>query len=369
MPGEPVEVERPMRTDFGAPPWIPPLPLPPCELPAISEVVVVGAGITGLAAALTMAEAGQDVTVVERRFGSGATSRSGGIVLGDTLVGPRAGFEECDLALRNWIAQSGAECNLFWKGCVELARDESLSSDPIDWNEHGPVRLAGRISGGVLDPAKLQTELARIARRAGTTIVDGVVVLRLEPSFPSSQGVVVVTERGSIRAEHVIMAVDVMGWRPPFDPWTERVITVALTTGPLTDDVLAAIGLSPHQAFYTRDRPLLWGRVMPNRSLLVGRETLPWPRADSETRDDRLEEAGRNLVSRVRGLHPALRDVAVDHVWGGPIARTAAGVPAAIQDPRIPHVHWVGGYGGHGLAQAFRMGRLVSTSSEAARPD
>ena len=194
-------------------------------------------------------------------------------------------------------------------------------------------------------------------------MVDGVVVLRLEPSFPSSQEVVVVTERGSIRAEHVIMAVDVMAWRPPFDPWTERVITVALTTGPLTDDVLAAIGLGPHQAFYTRDLPLLWGRVMPNRSLLVGRETLSWPTTDSETSRDRLEEAGRNLALRVRGLHPALCDVAVDHVWGGPIARTAAGVPAVIQDPRIPQVLWVGGYGGHGLAQAFRMGRLVGTIS------
>jgi len=369
MRNERVEIEPPARIDFGAPPWAPPGPLPPSALPATAEVVIVGAGITGLAAALAAASAGRQVVVVERRFGSGATSRSGGIVLGHTLVGPSPAFDECELALRDWIEQSDARCDLFWNGCLELARDQSLSPDPIDWNDTGRVHLAERLSGGVLDPSKLQTELARMARRAGTTIVDGVAVLRLELSPPSSQEVIVVTERGSVRAEQVIMAVDAAAWRPPSDPWTERVITVALTTGPLTDDALAAIGLCRHQAFYTRDLPLLWGRVMPDQSLLVGRETLPWPTLDSETHArDQLDEAGSHLASRVRGLHPALRDIAVRHVWGGPIARTAAGVPAVVQDPCIPRVRWVGGYGGHGLAQAFRLGRLVSTSSMAVRP-
>ena len=226
----------------------------------------------------------------------------------------------------------------------------------------------------MLDPAKLQIELARMARRAGATIVDGVSVLRLEPSgqFPqTSQAVVVVTDRGSLRGDHVIMAVDAMSWRPSFDPWAERVITVALTTGPLTDDALATIGLGPHLSFYTRDLPLLWGRVMPDQSLLVGRETLPWASIESASGiRDRLEAAGERLTSRVRRLHPALRDVTVRRVWGGPVARDAAGVPAIARDPRIGNVLWVGGYGGHGLAQAFRMGRLaVSTSQAALRPD
>jgi glycine/D-amino acid oxidase-like deaminating enzyme len=367
-----VQIERPMTIDFGQPPWTPPGPISSSRLPSSSEVVVVGGGVTGLAAALTAAEAGRHVTLVERRFGSGATSRSGGIVLGDTLVGPRAGFDDCDLSLRHWIAQSGVECDLFWNGCLELARDPSLSDHPVDWNENGRVRLVGRVSGGVLDPSKLQTELARLARRAGATLVDGVAVQGLEPASPSSrssQGVVVVTERGSLRADHVIMAVDTMAWRPLLDPWAERVITVALTTEPLADDVIGVLGLGRHQAFYTRDFPLLWGRVMPDQSLLVGRETLPWPTQSSAISiRERLDEAGGRLALRVRGLHPELREVAVHHLWGGPIARTASGVPAVVQDPRIPQVLWVGGYGGHGLAQAFRLGQVVSTSLGVAHP-
>ena len=370
------DIDHILCTDFGAPPWTPPGRLPARELPEHSEVVIVGAGVTGLSAAMTAAQAGRQVTVVERGFGSGATSRSGGVLLGDTLVGPVSGFDDCDLVLRDWIVQSGAECELFWNGCLELARDGTLPGAPIDWEENGRVRLAKRVGGGVLDPAKLQAELARMARRAGAAIVEGVSVLRLEPSGQSSggsrasQGVVVVTDRGSLRGDCVIMAVDAMSWRPSFDPWAERVITVALTTGPLSDGTLAAIGLGPHLSFYTRDLPLLWGRVMPDQSLLVGRETLPWAAVHSGEVRDGIGAAGERLASRVRRLHPALRDLAVRHVWGGPIARAAAGVPAIAPDPRIRSVLWVGGYGGHGLAQAFRMGRLaVSTSQAALRPD
>src|SRR6266404_4222416 len=138
------DIDHILCTDFGTPPWTPPGPLPRRELPEQSEVVIVGAGVTGLSAAITAAQAGRQVTVVERRFGGGATSRSGGIVLGDTLAGPVSGFDDCDLVLRDWIMQSSAECELVWNGCFELARDGSLPAAPIDWEENGRVRLAKR---------------------------------------------------------------------------------------------------------------------------------------------------------------------------------------------------------------------------------
>jgi len=349
---------------FGTPPWAPPGPLPPSELPDESEIVIVGAGVTGLSAAISAAQAGREVTVVERRFGGGATMRSGGIVLGDTLVGPRPGFEDCDLVLRDWILRSGADCNLSWKGCFELARDPSLPRTPVDWDDSGPVRLAERVRGGVVDPAKLQSELARIAQRAGATIVDGVAVLGLERL---DRGISVETDRGSVSADHVVMAVDASAWRPSFDPWPDRVVTVALKTEPLSRSVLAAIGIGPDVAFYTRDLPLLWGRVMPDQSLLVGRETLPLAVETSENEmRDRLRTAGERLTARARRLHPALGDIGVERVWGGPIARAVAGVPAVVPDPFVKNVSWVGGYGGHGLAQAFRMGRAAVNTTEAA---
>ena len=342
---------------LGSPPWPAPRALPSQPLPPHADVLVVGAGITGLSAGIGLAERGHDVTVIERQFGSGASARNGGIVLGDTLVGPDPAFLNCDLTLRGWIADTGADCDAFWCGCLELARDAALPSQPIDWQDAGPVRKAGAVSGGVLNPIKLIQALADAARRAGVTIVDRVNVHGLASNGAEPS---VLTDRGEIRAADVVMAVDATARMATFDPWSERMITVALRTAPLTSFALAAVGLEPHQAFYTSDLPLLWGRVMPDRSLLVGRETIAFPREDARDVLDRFGSAVAQLTSRVRGLHPSLRDADVVGAWSGPIARANHGLPGFVSDPDRPRVLWAGGYGGHGIAQAFRMGTIVA---------
>src|SRR5215468_9862250 len=125
----PLEVFPPLEPSrLGAPPWDPLPPLEAAAPPPHCDVVIVGAGITGLSAAMTCARAGRNVVVLDRAFGTGATARSGGVVIGDTVEGPAPGFNGCEQTLREWIEQSGADCDLRWRGCLELARDERLSS-------------------------------------------------------------------------------------------------------------------------------------------------------------------------------------------------------------------------------------------------
>src|SRR6185295_13440550 len=60
-------------------------------LPARADVVVVGAGYTGLSAARHLARAGASVAVIEReRAGWGASSRNGGQVLTGMKLDPAA---------------------------------------------------------------------------------------------------------------------------------------------------------------------------------------------------------------------------------------------------------------------------------------
>jgi glycine/D-amino acid oxidase-like deaminating enzyme len=342
---------------FGTPPWVTDVTISPRTIPSRCQVLVVGAGITGLSAAMWLARSGHDVTVIERRFGSGASARSGGVILGDTLVGPVPEFIDCHVELRDWVVDEWADCELFWCGCLELARDVSLSREPIDWQAEGPLRMSGWVGAGVINPLKLQRSLLDRAHRAGAVIVDGVTVTEL--AHDGSQSVVV-TDRGDIAARHVVMAVDATARTAGFDPWSDRVITVAIQTAPLSEPALAAIGLKPHQAFYTRDLPLLWGRVMPDRSLMIGRETFAFLSSSSERLADRFAIATERLIGRLRQLHPGLRETKVCRSWGGPIARNADGVPAIVVDPNHRSVLWAGGYGGHGVAQAFRLGRLVA---------
>jgi gamma-glutamylputrescine oxidase len=343
---------------LGAPPWDPLLPLRPTVPPSSCDIVIVGAGITGLSAALACATAGRQVVVLERALGTGATARSGGIVLGETVEGPHPDFDGCEESLRQWILESGADCDLRWCDCLELARNRDLSPAPIDWRDQGTVRLARRVPGGVLNPAKLQGALLAAAYTAGATIVDAATVCNITPH---GSGLQVSMEHGAMSAAAGLMAVDAMSWRPGFVPWPERVMTVSLQTAPLSNADLAVIGLEADEAFYTVDMPLLWGRVMPDRSILVGRETFPFPeRADLRDLHDGLTEASVRLTNRVRRLHPALPDVAIRSSWTGPLARTATGHPTIESDPIVPALLWAGGYGGQGIAQGFTLGRKAA---------
>lgn len=343
---------------FGAGPWTAPSPVAPVPLPDACDVAVVGAGVTGLSAALALATRGVPVTIVDRRFGRGASSRSGGIVLGDTLEGPAPGFDGCERTLAAWIAEEQIACGYVGTRCLELARDPTLAPGPIEWRDHGTVRVAARVPGGVLDPVQLLNGLLWSCRRAGAQVVTGVDVTRLDRD---DGGTRVVSPLGTVRARRVILATDAVGWTGADDPWPSRTLTVAALTDPVASGVVEAIGLQPHQPFYTRELPLLWGRPLHDGSLLFGRELVPFPwAAPMGDAGAVLAAAGGRLGDRIRGLHSRLAGVRVARVWAGPTARTAAGVPAIVEHAQWPGVLWAGGYGGHGLAQAFTLGRRAA---------
>ena len=109
----------------------------------------VGAGITGLSAGIQLRTRGVSVAVLEQRFGAGATSRSGGIVLGDTLIGPSPDFNGCEQDLRRWISSGDVACDLVWTGCLALARTTRAASGALDWQDSGSVRAAAIRSDGV----------------------------------------------------------------------------------------------------------------------------------------------------------------------------------------------------------------------------
>jgi glycine/D-amino acid oxidase-like deaminating enzyme len=346
--------------ELGRAPWAATIDVPATAPPARCAVIVVGAGIAGLSTALTLSERNVPVVVVDRQFGGGATGRSGGIVLGDTLVGPAPEFERCEQELGVWIAEQRVECDFAWTGCLELARDEHLPAHPIDWMDSGRARVASTRAGGVLDPVKLLNGLLVAAERAGARLINGATIRRVEQG---SGGLIVGGDQVRILADRVVMAVDAVSWPARYqewEPWEERTLTVVLQSDQVDPHLPDAIGLGSRQPFYTRDLPLLWGRLMPDGTFLFGRELLPFPREPIPgTLSRQLASAGERLIARVRGLHPSLDNLKMQRFWAGPTARTVAGIPALVEDRDLPGVLWVGGCGGHGLAQSFRLGRMA----------
>jgi glycine/D-amino acid oxidase-like deaminating enzyme len=321
--------------------------------PAAARLAIVGGGITGLSAALFAARAGVEVVVVDSVIGGGATARSGGIVLGDTLVGPAPEFDGCEASLRDWIRTEHADCDLQWTGCLELTRSDGGAAPPMGWYDGAELRVADAVPGGLVHPIKLLDALVDCSLRAGVQIAEGYRVAAIDRA---RDGTVLLGEQLRLAAEQVIFATDAISWPTSGDPWPNRTITVALQT-----EASAELGARVTQPFYTRELPLLWGRPMTDGSLLFGRELIDWPATASPDRlGTQVAAAADRLVRRVRGLTPALAEVRIHRVWAGPTARTAAGVPCLVQDPGSNAVIWAGGYGGHGLAQAFRLGQAAA---------
>jgi glycine/D-amino acid oxidase-like deaminating enzyme len=338
---------------LGQPPWRQPDAPPSLPLPSSCEVLIVGAGVTGLSAALALASQGHDVVIVDRQFGSGAARRSGGIIVGDTLIGPAPGFEGCDLELRDWVTANAPACRLRWAGCMELDRDQRLRHEPIDWQDAGPVRLSGMVEGGTLDPAALLSALASAAVERGARLVDGETIDRCERS---GSRLTAIGNGQSVHADAVLCATDATEDRTR-NLWPLRQLTVALETAPILDDLANEIGWRERLPFYTNELPLLWGRTLDNGALLAGRELVP---LDTDRLDLAFEEASARLLARIRSLHPALASIDAHRFWAGPIARDERGVPSVQPDRHVPGVWWAGGYGGHGLAQAFRLGQIAA---------
>ena len=97
-------------------------------LPESTDVAVIGAGYTGLSAALTMARRGTDVTVLERNtVGWGASGRNGGFV----LPGFKPEMEELARRLGSDRARRMFELSLEAIGYVQsLIRQEGESPPP-----------------------------------------------------------------------------------------------------------------------------------------------------------------------------------------------------------------------------------------------
>jgi len=344
---------------WGEPPWRIDVALPPAPLPEHVEIAVVGAGFTGLASALRCAERGATVHVFEAgAIGAGASGRSGGIVLEGTAAGLLPDADSCLAALAELVAEHAIDCDLALGGCCTVRHvPGDPPPPPPAWpDEGGWLLLDRREPGGALDPGKLVAGLARAALRTGAVVHQHAPVTAIEPGPPARLRV---GER-SISAERVVLAVNAFLPRFLAGAGIRPALTLALATAPLAPDALAAIELGA-TPFYTADLPYLWGRATRDGRLVIG-AGLAFDEADrvedvAITRPD-VRTALARVAARLRGLHPALAEVAIPHAWGGPIAFRAGGVPVLAET--APGVLATGACAGHGVALAAAIGMLAA---------
>ncbi|MBD8688536.1 MULTISPECIES: NAD(P)/FAD-dependent oxidoreductase [unclassified Rhizobium] len=200
-------------------------------LPAKTTVVVIGGGIVGLTAALTLAERGIPVTVLEKgRVGAEQSSRNLGwirkmgrapadvpmSVESDRLwatmperVGMDVGYRQSGIM---YLARTEGEMEMHGKWLNDVSGlsldSRLLSQNDIDGLVPGGAgQWAGGIytaSDGRAEPTLAASAIANAARRKGAVIIENCAVRTLSLSGGRVSGVV--TERGEIRCDQALLA-------------------------------------------------------------------------------------------------------------------------------------------------------------------
>jgi glycine/D-amino acid oxidase-like deaminating enzyme len=360
------------------------------SLPSSVDVLVVGAGYTGLSAARRLALSGASVLVVDSNgVGWGASSRNGGQVLtglrldAASLVAEygegraRGLFDAAGLAIANLeslIADEGVECGFERVGHVQAAwkpshfrafEDEQALLARVF--EH-PVRLVERSrqrseigsdayhgllvdeGSAALNPAQYVTGLAAAARRRGACIVPHARVDRLERS---GSGWTVDASAGTVAARDVLVATN--GYTSRATPEIQRrlvpVGSYIIATEPLPE-ALASTLLPTRRMAFDSKHFLYYFRVTSDRRLLFGgRAEFTPPNAQS------IRRAAAILRGGMARVFPEMASVGIDYVWGGNVAFTRDELPHA---GRIDGLYFAGGYAGHGIALATELGDLIA---------
>jgi gamma-glutamylputrescine oxidase len=355
-----------------------------------ADVAILGAGYTGLSAALALAERGYRVAVVEAaQIGSGASGRNGGQVITGfnppfTALAARHGIDAAralfELAeagktlLRERVARHAIACDLTWGfACAALKprqlrelADEAALLQRFGYGALAPwsaaqlravVRSERYIGGwydsgsGHLHPLNYARGLARAAVAAGARLYERSPVIRLEQGRRPA----LVTANGRITADVVLLCGNayLIHGLPGLAPdLTRRIMPVAsamIATAPLGPAGLAA-PLTRDIAVADANHILDYFRGTPDGRLLFGGLARYSGRAPPD-----LAGALRPRLARV---FPELAAVPIEHQWSGLVAITRDRLPYLGR--LAPNILFALGYSGHGVILAGLAGTLLA---------
>ena len=371
---------------------------PPLEGSTTADVVVVGAGYTGLWTAYYLALADPTLRVVvldAETAGFGASGRNGGwaSALFPTSLDKVAAsssrpaavslleamFDTVDEVGRVAEAE-GIDCHFRKGGTVVLARTpvqleraraeiadhRSWGFGPEDFALLSAAEAQERLGAtdvlgatysphcASIHPALLVRGLALAVERHGVTIHERTRVTSIEPG-------VVRTEHGDVRAPRIVRATE--AWTAQL-PGHERdiapVYSLVLATEPLPAALWDEIGLRAGETFADHRHLIIYGQRTADGRFVFGGRGAPYhlgSRIRSEF--DREPEVFDELWRVLRELFPAVGAYAVTHTWGGPLGIPRDWYPSVGLDPGTG-IGWAGGYVGDGVASSNLAGRTLA---------
>ncbi|MBP1853573.1 NAD(P)/FAD-dependent oxidoreductase [Rhizobium halophytocola] len=350
-----------------------------------ADVCVIGAGFTGISAALQLSENGYKVIVVEgERIGYGASGRNGGQIVNGysrdlEVIARRYGPDraaalgkmslEGAAIIRERVAKYGIECDLVDGGFFAAFTDKQIremAEVKANWEKHGHSGLdmvskgevgryvkTDRYAGGMIDrlgghihPLNLVLGEAAAAESLGARIFETSRVTDVEMGAAP----VVRTATGSVKAKYVLVCGNAyMGAMLP--QITDKMM-------PVSSQVMATEPL---------DAGLIESLLPANYCVEDANYVLDYYR---RTADNRLLYGGgigyggqdpANLTGVIRPnmlkTFPQLADTKIDFAWSGNFALTLTRIPH--MGKLADNVFFSHGDSGHGVTTTHLLGKIL----------
>jgi gamma-glutamylputrescine oxidase len=355
-----------------------------------ADVCVIGAGFTGLSAALHLAQSGAQVAVVEAdTVGFAASGRNGGQIhtghrktqeelerwLGKVHARDLWDLcEESKTLLRDNVHTHGIDCDL--KDGLVIAAHNTRAIAPLVHDTeymakhygYAQMRMmdaaetaqqlgtdvypAARYDtgGGHLHPLNYARGLAVAAEKAGATIYEHSRALTFDED---RAGVNVRCADGIVTADHVLLATDAFTGDLALQlaKYIGHVESFVSATEPLGEELNAKV--LPCDAAVADTRHVLdyYRKSADGRMLYAGREsywTMP-------------KDIAAVVRPRMLSVFPNLREVKTEYAWSGAVGITATRMPHLGR--LSPRVLFAYGYSGQGVALANIGGKVMAEAA------
>jgi len=361
---------------------------PPLDGEVETDVCVVGGGLAGLSTALSLAERGKSVVVLEaRRVAWGASGRNGGFVGAGFAAGvdsiiKRAGLEparrlyaltrEAVERIQERIRRYTIACEPIHSGMLRAwwtddadeprrIRDhlhDTLGIELEFWpRERVRETLATQRYHDALlypqafhfHPLNYALGVAAAVEANGGRIFESSPVIELRPDGPEKHAR---TARGRIKARSMVMACGgyMDGLHPKLGGAIRPIATWVMATEPLGERLKEAMR-GPHSVIDSRF-DFDYYRPLPDTRIL-------WGGGITIRRSDPAKLSAI-MLRKLLTVYPQLRGVRVETAWSG-----LMGYPrhAMVQIGEVsPGVWYAMGFGGHGMGTTTMAGELVASA-------
>ncbi len=364
--------------------------LPFLEEELHAEVLVVGAGAAGLAAALALSDAGRNVVLIERNVcGGSSTGKSAGFLTPDSELelsqlvrryGPEGandlwgcashGIElmvktirdhdiHCDLQVQDSLFLGNDKAG--WVGAmqeVEARKRLGYAQTVYSAAELSKVVGGEGYTGAVRYPGTYGVDALRYAQgvknvlmQRGVRIFEGTEAKALDDHRVRTHG-------GSVTADEIIFCIDKP--QAPLVPMANEVYhaqTFLSISEPLSDAEVAR--LFPDSPLQCWDSDLVYSyyRLTGDQRLLLGGGSALTTFSRNDITSDQVI---RGVVTGFKKHYPFLKELEFVQFWPGRIDCTRDLMPTVLRDPARPHVHFV--LGCVGLPWATFCGDFVARS-------